>query len=76
VNPEIFQEYLRAKPFTPFRIMVTGGTWYEFRHPAMAAVSRGTIEIGLPIENGKQPFLTISLNHVICVEVVKPVPDD
>jgi hypothetical protein len=52
--------------------MVTGGLWFEVRLPAMAALSRRTIEIGMPIEAGKQRFVILSVLHVTCVEVVGP----
>ena len=76
MDPEILRQLLDRRPFQPFRMMVTGGIWFEVRHHAMAALLRRTIEFGLPIEGGQQRFVTVSLIHVICVEVVRPLPNE
>jgi hypothetical protein len=76
MDPDVLRELLARRPFRPFRIMITGGIWYEVRHAVMAAMGRRTIEIGLPIEDGRQQFVTISLIHVVCVATVGPAPED
>ncbi len=70
---EVLKQYLARRLFVPFRFEKTGGVWYEVRNPAMASVMRRTMELGLPIENGSQRFVTIALVHVISVEIMLPI---
>jgi hypothetical protein len=42
-------------------------------HRAGPEVSRRLVELGFPIENGGQRFVTIALMHIIRVEIVLPV---
>ncbi len=70
---DVLKWYLARQPFVPFRFEKTGGVWYEVRNPAMASVTRRTVELGSPIENGGQRFVTIALVHVISVEIVLPI---
>ena len=71
---ETINAYLLRQPFVPFRIEKTGGIWYKVHNPAMASATRHTVELAFPIKNGKQRFITIALVHVICVEILLPVP--
>jgi hypothetical protein len=71
---ETINAYLRCQPFVPFRIEKTGGKWFKVTNPAMASVSRHNVELAFPIKNGRQPFITIALVHVVSVEILLPVP--
>jgi hypothetical protein len=64
---------LPRQPFVPFRFEKTGGTWFTVHNPEMALVSRHDIELAMPIENGRQRFLTIAMVHVNSVEILLPV---
>jgi hypothetical protein len=39
---------LRARPFIPFRLVMTDGVTYEVRHPDMVLVSTTTAVVGYP----------------------------
>ena len=52
MRPNEILVHLRAKPFQPMRMFLSDGSWYDIRHPEMAAVSRSAVVIGLePIED-------------------------
>ncbi len=72
---ETINSYLRRQPFIPFRIEKTGGVWYDVNNPAMASATRHMVELALPIENGKQRFVTIAIMHVLSVESCYPFPE-
>lgn len=40
---------LRAQPFVPFRIHISGGTVYEIRHPEMVIVLAAAAIVVFPI---------------------------
>jgi hypothetical protein len=65
-----FRELLAARPFKPFRLVMSSGQAYEVRHPEMAFLTRtdilvgvGETEEGVPAE-----FRICSLLHVTTVE--------
>lgn len=72
MEAELLDRYLRRQPFVPFRLEKTGGTWFEVTNPEMVYVTRRSIELGLPLENGTQRFVTIALVHVVSVEIALP----
>lgn len=48
MRPEDLQRWLSAEPFTPFRLLTTGGSDYEVRHPDMLLVGEHTAVVALP----------------------------
>jgi hypothetical protein len=65
-----FQNLLAAKPFDPFRIVMSSGEAYEVRHPEMAKLMRTKLIIYLdPDEDGIADQLRMcSLLHITTVE--------
>jgi hypothetical protein len=61
-----FQRMLRARPFQPFRVVMSSGEQYEVRHPEMAFLTRTSLVIGLdPDKQGIAEGATwCSLLHV------------
>jgi hypothetical protein len=47
MRPEEFMQLIRARPFIPLRIHLTGGQTYEIRHPDQVLVLRSRVVIGL-----------------------------
>ena len=43
IAPQELLNYLKAKPFRPFRIHMASGESFEVRHPEMARVGRNTL---------------------------------
>jgi hypothetical protein len=74
MRPEDLREHLKRRPFEPFRVHLTGGTFFDIRNPEMAHVSRTTLHIGLPLEGAMQRFAIVALVHIVWLEVLLPVP--
>ena len=69
-------EFVRKRPFEPFRIMLTNGITYDVVHPDLVMVGHWAITIGLPRPNGPQTIydrvVTVSLLHVMQIEPLPP----
>lgn len=65
-----FKGLLEAKPFEPFRIIMSSGESYEVRHPEMAKLLRTKLLVFLdPDREGiADQFRMCSLLHVTVVE--------
>lgn len=65
-----FKALLDAKPFEPFRIVMSSGESYEVRHPEMAKLLRTKILVFIdPDKSGiADQFRMCSLLHVTVVE--------
>jgi hypothetical protein len=68
-------EYLRARPFFPFRIILSNGHVHEIRHPELAMVSPYFVVVGVPQEDESSPLIrnvvTVAMIHIMEVE---PLP--
>ena len=65
------REPLLRQPFEPFRVITSGGTTYEMRHPEMAALGRSDPFIVMPETVGDEPYdrtVKIFLLHVVAIE--------
>ncbi len=70
---QTFREALSAKPFRPFRLVMSSGQSYEVRHPEMAFLSRTAIYVGVDVEDGvPADFRICSLLHVTAIEPLSP----
>ncbi|HEY7156122.1 MAG TPA: hypothetical protein VH575_19310 [Gemmataceae bacterium] len=67
-------EYLKQRPFQPFRLYLSTGAFVDIRRPELVHVGHSTLSIGLPIEGDKQRFLEIALIHIVWLEVLLPAP--
>lgn len=67
-------EYLKRRPFQPFRIYLSTGAFFDIDQPQSAYTSRSILSLGLPLEGDKQRFLTIALIHIVWIEAVFPSP--
>lgn len=67
---QTFRELLSARPFKPFRIIMSSGEKYEIRHPEMAFLTRTDILVGVEIADDNVPahFKVCSLLHVTAIE--------
>lgn len=67
-----FRELLEARPFKPFRLVMSSGESYEVRHPEMAFLTRTSILVGVDLEdNIPAEFRICSLLHVATVEPIE-----
>ena len=67
---QTFRDLLSARPFKPFRLVMSSGQSYEVRHPEVAFVTKTDMLIGVDIEDDGVPaeFKICSLLHVTAVE--------
>ena len=64
-----FRDLLAARPFQPFRLIMSSGKSYEVRHPEMAFLTRTAIFVGVDVEDDvPADFRICSLLHVTAVE--------
>jgi hypothetical protein len=67
---QTFRDLLSARPFRPFRIVMSSGQSYDVRHPEMAFVTRTDLLVGIDVEDDGIPaqFKICSLLHITAVE--------
>lgn len=70
MNVQDFRDLLAARPFRPFRLVMSSGQSYEVRHPEVAMVTKSDLVIGVDIEEDEIParFKICSLLHVTAIE--------
>ena len=66
------QKRLHQRPFEPFRVVLSSGEAYDVRHPEMALLLKGGIEIAEPDAKGEPPEVAAwcSLLHITAIEPV------
>jgi hypothetical protein len=71
---QTFRDLLAARPFRPFRVVMSSGQTYEVRHPEMAMLTRSDILVGIGDTDDGVPaeFKICSLLHVTAVEPLSP----
>jgi hypothetical protein len=69
---QTFRDLLAARPFRPFRLVMSSGQTYEVRHPEMAWLTRTSILVGIDIADDGVPaeFKICSLLHVTAIELM------
>lgn len=67
-------EYLKCRPFQPFRIYLSTGAFFDIRQPQLAWVTRSALTIGQAIEGNQQRFQVVVLIHIVFLEVLIPAP--
>jgi hypothetical protein len=71
-------QYLRERPFRPFRLLLSNGTTYEIRHPEMAIPTPWSVYVGVPAPQAPPPsaegIVVVSLMHVVQIEHISPSP--
>ena len=75
MRPDDLLEFLRRRPFEPFRLNLSDGTTYDVRHPEMMMVGRSRALIG--IAAAEQPFVfdkvdSVALLHITRLEPLPP----
>jgi len=72
VNSSEFFRWLRAKPFAPFRIVMTDGSALEIFHPDQVVPFKGTALVGrrVSLASLNERDISISLLHVIRLEPI------
>jgi hypothetical protein len=69
---QTFRNLLTARPFRPFRLVMSSGERYEVRHPEMAMLTKSDMLVGIDVEDGvPAEFKICSLLHVTAIEPVE-----
>lgn len=69
---QTFRELLSARPFEPFRLVMSSGKAYEVRHPEMAWLLKTDILVGDPVDDDvPSRFDRCTLLHVTAVETLR-----
>ncbi len=50
ITPPALLEYVKAKPFRPFRIQMESGKTYDVRHPELIKVGKAYVMIFTPAD--------------------------
>ncbi len=66
------QKRLQHRPFEAFRVVLSSGESHEVRHPEMALLLKGGIEIAEPDAKGEPPEVATwcSLLHTTAIEPI------
>jgi hypothetical protein len=71
MSPEDLRTRIQARPFVPFRIVLTEGTSYEIRHPELFMLGKRGAVVGLA-KNPDQTFfdatVLVDLLHIVRLE--------
>jgi hypothetical protein len=73
MRPDDLLEYLREKPFQPFRIHLSDGTVYEVRHPELVKVGRSKAEVYFP-ERDEPHAVVIGRESIALVHITRLEP--
>lgn len=69
---QTFRELLAARPFKPFRLIMSSGETYEVRHPETALLTRSDLLVGIDAEDGvPAEFKICSLLHIATIEPIE-----
>ena len=72
MRPNEIRVHLIKAPFQPIRIYVSDGSFYDVRHPEVAAVSRAEVVIGLRVGDDRLPerFAYCDPVHITRIEPI------
>ena len=74
---QTFRDLLGARPFRPFRLVMSSGQNYDVRHPEVAMLTRTSILVGVDVADDGVPaeFKICSLLHVTAIEPLTLSPN-
>jgi hypothetical protein len=69
---ENLRDWLKRRPFEPFRVIMSSGDSYDIRHPEFGWLVRGGLYVGLPSTDGDIPERAAfcSMLHISAVEPI------
>lgn len=69
-----FRELMSARPFRPFRLVMSSGQTYDVRRPETALLTKTDLLVGIDLADDGVPsaFKICSLLHVTAVEPLGP----
>ena len=69
---QTFRDLLSARPFQPFRLVMSSGEKYDVKHPEMAMLMRTDIIVGIDESRDGLPtrYKVCSYRHVTAIEPI------
>ena len=74
MGPQELHDFVRHRPFEPFRIVMTDGAGFDIRHPDLLMVGERSAVVGVPRSPQDALYertIKVDLRHVIRIE---PLP--
>jgi hypothetical protein len=75
MSPQGLLELTRARPFRPFRIVLTDGATYDIQHPELLMVGVRDIVIGIAAAPAPTLFVRPVIADLLHVVRAEPLPD-
>lgn len=75
MSPEELLEWVRKRPFVPFKLFLTDGQTYDIRHPEFCMVGKRSAMIGIPGQPGDTLYeraTMVALLHIVRIEPLEP----
>ena len=72
MRPNDIIAHLKKEPFRPVRVFLSGGPWYDVRHPEMMMVSRSEVVIGL-LSNGAPVYDRFAYCDPLHITRIEPI---
>ncbi len=73
MRPEDVLEWVRAKPFRPFRIILNSGHAYDIRHPEVIKVGRSTMHIYTYAGEPADPYGRAEMVGLLLIERIEAI---
>jgi hypothetical protein len=75
---QTLREWIDAKPFEPFRLVMTDGRAFEITHPNLIWPARNNVLVGMP-DNPDEPEVparhcTVAMIHIVRIEPLTAAP--
>lgn len=76
MTTENLRHLLQARPFKPFRVIMSSGEAYDVRHPEVALLLRNDLLVGVDVEDDglAAEFRICPLFHVATIEPILSEP--
>jgi hypothetical protein len=71
---ETLHEWLKRRPFQPFRDYVADGHVFDIRYPRMNLLAQTFIKIGVPEPNGTDPLICDHTQYVPLAQITRLEP--
>lgn len=68
-----YNDFVRRRPFRPYRLHLSDGRTYDVDHPDMAAVGFGAVMLFVLTEDNGNEYqdVLISLLHIVQIEYIR-----
>lgn len=75
MSPNVITEYIRRRPFEPFRLEVSDGSHYDILHPELCMVGMSHVAVGVPLTPTNLQFerlIQIDCRHIVKAYLLPP----